>query len=167
MRLTWAEVWADLEPITRKALNGESTFIEDFLVRINRHGEFEDSYFTFCYSPVCDEHGAVAGMLDTVVETTAKVLAERQAREEAERQQALLQQMPGFVGALSGPVGLAWWHERPSGGGRRPRRPPGPEGLFITGYAETAVMRGDHLDHGIQVMTKPFELDALADRVRH
>ncbi|WP_077001179.1 PAS domain-containing sensor histidine kinase [Variovorax sp. KK3] len=37
--------------------------------------------------------------------------------------------------------------------------------LFITGYAENAVIGHGHLEPGMQVLTKPFTLDALADRV--
>ena len=38
--------------------------------------------------------------------------------------------------------------------------------LFITGYAENAVVGNGYLDPGMQVITKPFAIDALADRVR-
>ncbi len=38
--------------------------------------------------------------------------------------------------------------------------------LFITGYAENAVLSHGHLDPSMQMMTKPFEMDALAKRVR-
>jgi DNA-binding LytR/AlgR family response regulator len=38
--------------------------------------------------------------------------------------------------------------------------------LFITGYAENAVLNHGHLTHGAQVMTKPFALEALATRIR-
>ena len=38
--------------------------------------------------------------------------------------------------------------------------------LFITGYAENAVLNHGHLAHGTQVMTKPFALEALAARIR-
>jgi CheY-like chemotaxis protein len=37
--------------------------------------------------------------------------------------------------------------------------------LFITGYAENAVLNHGHLEHGMQVMTKPFSADAFARRV--
>jgi CheY-like chemotaxis protein len=37
--------------------------------------------------------------------------------------------------------------------------------LFITGYAENAVVRHGHLSHEMHVMMKPFTLDALANRV--
>jgi signal transduction histidine kinase/CheY-like chemotaxis protein len=38
--------------------------------------------------------------------------------------------------------------------------------LFVTGYAENAVLNHGHLDHGMHVMTKPFLSDAFARRVR-
>ena len=38
--------------------------------------------------------------------------------------------------------------------------------LFITGYAENAVVGNGHLDPGMQVVTKPFAIEALANRVR-
>lgn len=38
--------------------------------------------------------------------------------------------------------------------------------LFVTGYAENAVVRGDFLDPGMDMLTKPFALDALGAKVR-
>jgi PAS domain S-box-containing protein len=38
--------------------------------------------------------------------------------------------------------------------------------LFITGYAENAVVGNGHLDPGMQVLTKPFAMDVLARRIR-
>jgi PAS domain S-box-containing protein len=38
--------------------------------------------------------------------------------------------------------------------------------LFITGYAENAVLSHGHLDPGMHVMTKPFDMDVLARRVK-
>lgn len=37
--------------------------------------------------------------------------------------------------------------------------------LFVTGYAENAVLNHGHLDRGMQVLTKPFAGDVLARRV--
>jgi signal transduction histidine kinase len=37
--------------------------------------------------------------------------------------------------------------------------------LFITGYAENAALNHGHIDHGMEVMTKPFSVDDLAARV--
>ena len=38
--------------------------------------------------------------------------------------------------------------------------------LFVTGYAENAAFRGDFLDAGMDMLTKPFALDELAAKVR-
>jgi signal transduction histidine kinase/CheY-like chemotaxis protein len=38
--------------------------------------------------------------------------------------------------------------------------------LFVTGYAENAMFRGDFLDAGMDMLTKPFALDALGAKVR-
>ena len=38
--------------------------------------------------------------------------------------------------------------------------------LFITGYAETAVLSHGHLDPGMHVLTKPFEMETLAARAK-
>ena len=38
--------------------------------------------------------------------------------------------------------------------------------LFVTGYAENVVLSGDVLDLRTRVLTKPFAMAVLADRVR-
>jgi PAS domain S-box-containing protein len=39
--------------------------------------------------------------------------------------------------------------------------------LFITGYAENAVLSHGHLDPGMHVLTKPFAIEALASRIEN
>ena len=43
---------------------------------------------------------------------------------------------------------------------------PGLKVLFITGYAENAVLNHGDLDPGMHVMTKPFAMSALASRIK-
>jgi two-component sensor histidine kinase len=76
----WSEVWEEIGPIAERAYAGEPTFIEDFPLVIDRQSYPEQTWFTFCYSPIRDENGVVRGMMDTVVETTANVEARRQSR---------------------------------------------------------------------------------------
>jgi DNA-binding response OmpR family regulator len=38
--------------------------------------------------------------------------------------------------------------------------------LFITGYAENAVVGNGHLEPGMHVLTKPFSIEVLAQRIR-
>ncbi|QXH33862.1 ATP-binding protein [Pseudomonas muyukensis] len=73
----WQEAWSDIARMAQRALEGEAVYIEDFPLQIERHGSPERAYFTFCYSPIRDYHGKVVGMLDTVTETTASVIANR------------------------------------------------------------------------------------------
>ena len=42
---------------------------------------------------------------------------------------------------------------------------PGLKVLFITGYAEHAALRGVQLELGMQVMVKPFTMEALGSRI--
>ena len=43
---------------------------------------------------------------------------------------------------------------------------PGLKVLFITGYAENSVVGNGYLDPGMHVLTKPFTMDALANRIK-
>jgi CheY-like chemotaxis protein len=43
---------------------------------------------------------------------------------------------------------------------------PGLKVLFITGYAENAVLSHGHLEPGMHVLTKPFAMDTLASRIK-
>ncbi len=94
----WSEAWHEIGPIAGRALAGEATFIEDFPLAVERGGHPEEAFFTFCYSPVRDEAGRVAGFLDTVVETTGKVLAERR--------QAFLLRLEERLRGLADPHGV-------------------------------------------------------------
>lgn len=85
----WSESWDSIAPIAERAFQGEATFIEDFPLQVMRRGYPEQAYFTFCYSPVRDEQGVVLGMLDTVVETTEKVIIERRLLERQQYQEEL------------------------------------------------------------------------------
>ncbi|MBW6423897.1 PAS domain-containing protein [Rhizobium sp. XQZ8] len=76
----WQEAWDEIGSIADRAYAGEATFIEDFPLEINRFGRTEKAYFTFCYSPLRDDQGRLAGLLDTVVETTGKVEIQQQSR---------------------------------------------------------------------------------------
>ena len=55
------------------------------------------------YSPVLGENGQPAGVIAIVIETTQRILADRRAASEQDRQRQMLRQMPGFVGVVAGP----------------------------------------------------------------
>lgn len=76
----WAEAWEEIGPIAARAMAGEATYIEDFPLLIDRSGRMEQAWFTFCYSPLRLADGTVAGMMDTVMETTTTVRARTELR---------------------------------------------------------------------------------------
>ncbi len=73
----WADIWADIKPMIDEVFAGGATYFEDLPLTMTRHGFDEECYFTFSYSPVVEAGGRVAGLLNTVVETTPRVLATR------------------------------------------------------------------------------------------
>ena len=76
----WGETWHVIGSIVEKAYMGEATFVEDFPLVIERNGNEEQAYFTFCCSPLRDESDRIVGVLHTVVETTSRVKARRDAK---------------------------------------------------------------------------------------
>ena len=99
----WGDVWADISPLVNKALAGEASFFENLPLVTNRKGYDEQAWFTFSYSPVRDESGAVAGMFCSTYESTERVLAERALRDERERMGQMFAQAPTFMAMLRGP----------------------------------------------------------------
>lgn len=77
----WGELWDDLGPLLQGVRDtGETFWAKDRPFYIERdQGRGETTYFDISYSPVFDDDGTVGGVLCIVSETTARVLAEREA----------------------------------------------------------------------------------------
>lgn len=80
-----AQVWPEVWHIVGAQLNsvletGEATYSDDQLLPAFRSGYLEESYFTYSYSPIRDESGAVGGVFTAVAETTERVIRERRLR---------------------------------------------------------------------------------------
>src|SRR4249919_3158612 len=73
----WADIWTDIEPLIARALGGEASFMEDMYLLMHRNGYPEETWYSFSYSPLRDETGRIGGMFCACMETTQKVLAER------------------------------------------------------------------------------------------
>ncbi|HEY8312178.1 MAG TPA: ATP-binding protein, partial [Gemmatimonadaceae bacterium] len=78
-RETFAEVWEEyVGPLFGRVMaHAEPTYIDDWMLPLDRFGFVEECYFTFCYSAIRNESGDVGGVFVTVVETTARMLGER------------------------------------------------------------------------------------------
>jgi hypothetical protein len=77
----FSECWASAFPVIGdafyRALSGETAFLEDQRMFLDRLGYLEETFFTFSFSPIRDETGKVAGLFHPVTETTSKMVGQR------------------------------------------------------------------------------------------
>lgn len=101
------DVWPDLVEVSGRFLGaglaGRTFSLRDQELGIDRSGHREQAWFDLDGSPVRDDRGEPAGVLIVAVETTQRVLAQRKAVRELERQQRTFEQAPGFICYLRGP----------------------------------------------------------------
>jgi signal transduction histidine kinase/serine phosphatase RsbU (regulator of sigma subunit)/anti-sigma regulatory factor (Ser/Thr protein kinase) len=97
----WPEIWDLLEPMLDGVVTtGQATWHEEQPLRLERNGFVEEAYFTYSFSPIRDESGAVAGIFTAVHEATRQVLGTR-------RLQALARTGEALAGARSEPEAAA------------------------------------------------------------
>ncbi|TFF17863.1 histidine kinase [Jiella endophytica] len=89
-RKFWADVWGDVEGFVDEALAGRGTWIEDLPLQMVRDGEARPTFWTFSYSPLHDDDGTVAGLINIVTETTTTVRQRAALEAEAERRMVAL-----------------------------------------------------------------------------
>ncbi|MGW3963490.1 SpoIIE family protein phosphatase [Amycolatopsis sp. NPDC005003] len=74
----WAEIWHIIGPMLDSVMTtGEATWSEDLLLPMNRHGYWEETYWTYSYSPVHDDEGGVRAVFTAVSDTTERVIGAR------------------------------------------------------------------------------------------
>src|SRR5882762_5824478 len=75
----WAAPWPVIGEAFTRALAGETSFLENQRMFLDRNGYLEETFFTFSFSPIRDDAG-VAGLFHPVTETTSRMLSERRTR---------------------------------------------------------------------------------------
>lgn len=74
----WADVWSIVGPQAELVMReGRSTWNDERLLIMERHGYTEETYFTFSYSPAPDDAGGIGGVFCACSEDTARVLGQR------------------------------------------------------------------------------------------
>jgi PAS domain S-box-containing protein len=74
----WPEIWDVVGPMLDSVMSsGQATWSEDLLLTMNRHDYWEETYWTYSYSPLHDDEGVVRGVFTAVSDTTERVIGER------------------------------------------------------------------------------------------
>lgn len=69
----WPDVWSDVLPMTRSALSGVGVKVDEMPMTMTRNGYPEQTFWTFAYTPLWDDNGRVAGLINTPVDATSAV----------------------------------------------------------------------------------------------
>ena len=77
----WQEIWHDIGPMLDTALGGvEGTYVEEQLLIMERNGYQEETYYTFSYTPIPDDHGRPSGIICANTDDTQRVVGDRQLK---------------------------------------------------------------------------------------
>jgi len=77
----WAEIWDVCGPLADKVFrDGEASFVDDVRLLMSRGDVLEETFYSFSYSPIRDEFGAVAGLFCPSNDVTSKALGARRSR---------------------------------------------------------------------------------------
>src|SRR5437868_14396895 len=76
----WLSAWPQIGEAFERAQAGETSYIENQRMFLDRNDYLEETFFTFSFSPIRDESGRVGGLFHPVTETTARMLSERRTR---------------------------------------------------------------------------------------
>jgi signal transduction histidine kinase len=103
VREGWAEVADFNDNVMRVGLAGGTLAYRDQELTLHRSGKPEPVWMNLDYSPVLDESGRPGGVIAIVVETTARVLADRAIAEQRDLLSQMFEQAPTFMAMLRGP----------------------------------------------------------------
>ncbi len=81
----WPEIADFNRENMRRGFAGESWYLADQELVLNRRGRFESAWMNLNYSPVLDEAGEVLAVLVVVIETTDRVVAQRDLAKNREK----------------------------------------------------------------------------------
>ncbi|MFP5392614.1 MAG: PAS domain S-box protein, partial [Gammaproteobacteria bacterium] len=112
VRAGWPEVADFNDHVMRTGLAGQTLAYTDQELTLYRNGAPEQVWLNLDYSPITDDCGRPVGVMALVAETTSKVLAQRQLRNEHEKLATMFEQAPGFMAMLTGPDHVFTLHNK-------------------------------------------------------
>ena len=79
-RQCWKSAWPVIGAAYDTAWSGQSAYLTNMRMFLDRFGFSEETWFTFSFSPITDESGKVSGVFHPVAESTTQMLSERRAK---------------------------------------------------------------------------------------
>jgi two-component sensor histidine kinase len=76
-RQVWHEIWDQISTRIAAAMAGEATYSEAEMLVMHRNGYPEETYYTFSFSPVPEEDGAIGGIVCANSDDTDRVIGAR------------------------------------------------------------------------------------------
>lgn len=98
----WPDIWDAVELMMKRAYRGESIQMDDLHLLVHRNGVPQAAYFTFSYTPVRDETGAVLGVFCVCNETTEQTLLARELSHQRLQLKQMFEDSPSFIVQMSG-----------------------------------------------------------------
>ncbi len=115
-REMWPEIWNTMEGFLEQIHEtGEAIQHDDLEFVLERNDVEETCYFSFSFNPAYDEKGRVQGALAIVIETTARVNAEKKLAQEIKLRELAAEEVArfwnnvhcyDFAGCTSAPSGI-------------------------------------------------------------
>jgi PAS domain S-box-containing protein len=77
----WHDIWDVVGPMVVSVVHeGRTVFHKELELTMERYGYPEETYFTFSYSPIHDDQGAIGGLFCACSDETAQLIARRRLR---------------------------------------------------------------------------------------
>jgi signal transduction histidine kinase/CheY-like chemotaxis protein len=81
VRQVWGEIWEEIGPLVEGVFRrGEPSFVDDMRLFMRRGDFVEETYYSFSYSPIRDESGAVGGLFCPSNDVSPKIIGARRLR---------------------------------------------------------------------------------------
>ena len=107
----FSEIWMIVQPMFDAGMKGESVGFSDFMLPLNRNEYKENCYFDFAFSPIFLENGEVGGVLITILETTAKQIAQQYLKESEQRFKDMADNIPNLAW-MAHADGTVYWYNK-------------------------------------------------------
>ncbi|MGN6369708.1 MAG: ATP-binding protein [Phycisphaerae bacterium] len=102
-RDSWNDIWDVVGAQADLVMNhGQATWNDRVKLVMERHGYWEDTWFTWSYSPILDESGKIGGLFCAVTEETQRVRAEMENK-----------RLASHIEIALDAANLGWWHYDP------------------------------------------------------